>query len=88
LSQDLPAPPHSSDDDDRTTHAQEAEAEPRDPIKRYEAYLKNKGLLTDAMVEEYEARARQEVDEAQAFAEQAPYPPAENALGPVFAPSE
>lgn len=82
--------PHSSDDDDRTyrTRDEVEEWKQRDPIKRYEAYLKAKGLLTDQMVEEYEARARQEVDEAQAFAEQAPYPPAENALGPVFAPTE
>lgn len=82
--------PHSSDDDDRTYRTRE-EVEDwklRDPIKRYESYLRKKGLLTDELNQQYEDRARQEIDEAQAFAEQAPYPPAEDAFGPVYAPSE
>jgi 2-oxoisovalerate dehydrogenase E1 component alpha subunit len=79
--------PHSSDDDDRTYRTREEveEWKQRDPILRFQAYLKDKGILTDAVIEEYEARARQEIDEAQAFAEAAPYPPPENALGPLFA---
>jgi 2-oxoisovalerate dehydrogenase E1 component alpha subunit len=79
--------PHSSDDDDRTYRSREEveEWKQRDPIKRYEKYLRDKGVLTDEMVTEYEAQARQEVDAAQAFAEAAPYPPAEDALGPVYA---
>jgi len=82
--------PHSSDDDDRTYRSREEveEWKKRDPILRYEAYLKNRGILTDDIVQEYEERAKQEVDAAQAAAESAPYPPVEVALGPVFAPVE
>jgi 2-oxoisovalerate dehydrogenase E1 component alpha subunit len=81
--------PHSSDDDDRTYRSRdEVEAwKQRDPIKRFQTYLLEKGVLTDAVIEEIEARVRQEVDEAHAAAEAAPYPSAENALFPVFKPS-
>ncbi len=80
--------PHSSDDDDRTYRSREEveQWKRRDPILRFRAYLLEKGVLTGEKVEEYEARARREIDEAQAYAEAAPYPPPESALGPVFAP--
>jgi len=80
--------PHSSDDDDRTyrTRDEVEDWKQRDPIKRFQAYLLEKGILTDAMLQEIEQRVRQEVDEAHAFAENAPYPPAEDALFPVYAP--
>jgi len=82
--------PHSSDDDDRTYRGREEveEWKERDPITRFTVYLTDKGLLTGSLVEEYEARARSEVDQAQAFAEAAPYPDPENALERVFAPPE
>lgn len=82
--------PHSSDDDDRTyrSRAEVEEWKRRDPILRFQTYLRERGLLDDTQIEEVEARVRQEVDEAQAHAIAAPYPPAEDALGPVFKPLE
>jgi 2-oxoisovalerate dehydrogenase E1 component alpha subunit len=82
--------PHSSDDDDRTYRSrEEVEAwKQRDPILRFQSYLVERGILDDSRIAGYEARARQEIDEAQAAAEAAPYPPPENALGGVFAPAE
>ncbi len=82
--------PHSSDDDDRTYRSRE-EVElwkRRDPIARFQAYLLERGVLTPDLVDEYEQRARQEVDAAQRQAEEAPYPPEEACLGDVFAPVE
>ena len=79
--------PHSSDDDRTYRSREEVEQwKRRDPILRFRAYLLEKGILTSERVEEYEAHAKREIDEAQAYAEAAPYPPPESALGPVFAP--
>lgn len=80
--------PHSSDDDDRMYRTRdEVEAwKQRDPILRFQTYLRERGLLDDEANEEIEMRIRQEVDEAQAAAEAAPYPPAEDALFPLFKP--
>ena len=80
--------PHSSDDDDRTyrTRDEVEEWKRRDPILRFGAYLRARGLLDDETLDEIETRVRQEVDDAQAAAEAAPYPPAEDALFPVFKP--
>ena len=82
--------PHSSDDDDRTYRSREEveEWKRRDPIVRFQGYLRDKGLLDDAAIDEVEARVRDEIDTAQAEALAAPYPPAEDALGPVFKPVE
>ncbi len=82
--------PHSSDDDDRTYRSRdEVEAwKQRDPILRMRAYLLEKGVLTEEKVEQHEARAREQIDAAQAHAEAAPYPPPESLLGDVFAPPE
>ncbi len=82
--------PHSSDDDD-CTYRSRAEVEDwkqRDPILRYELYLRENGLLDDDLVDEIEARIRQEVDAAQVAAVAAPYPAPEDALFPVFKPVE
>jgi len=80
--------PHSSDDDDRMYRTRdEVEVwKQRDPILRFQAYLRERGLLDDEANDEIEMRIRQEVDEAQAAAEAAPYPPAEDALYPLFKP--
>ncbi len=80
--------PHSSDDDDRTYRSRDEveEWKKRDPIVRFQAYLRKKGLLDDDAIEEIEQRVRQEVDEAQANAINAPYPPAEDAMFSVFKP--
>jgi 2-oxoisovalerate dehydrogenase E1 component alpha subunit len=80
--------PHSSDDDDRTYRSRDEveDWKRRDPIQRFQSYLREKGLLDDDGIEEVEQRVRQEVDEAQAAALAAPYPPAEDAMFPVFKP--
>ncbi len=80
--------PHSSDDDDRTyrTRDEVEEWKRRDPILRFQNYLRDKGLLDDDGIEEVEQRIRQEVEEAQAGAIAAPYPPADAANFPVFKP--
>lgn len=82
--------PHSSDDDDRSYRTREEveEWKRKDPILKFEKYLMEEGILTKDMLENYEARAREEVDKAQAYAENAPYPPPEATLSDVYAPAE
>ena len=82
--------PHSSDDDDRTYRGRE-EVErwkEKDPLIRFQNALLERGVLTEALITENEASAKQLVDEAMQACEDAPYPPAEAALAPVFAEEE
>jgi 2-oxoisovalerate dehydrogenase E1 component alpha subunit len=82
--------PHSSDDDDRVYRSRE-EVESwkkKDPVIRFQKYLLDEGILTQAIVDDYEARAKAEVDAAQVDAEAAPYPAPEDAMGDVYAPVE
>jgi 2-oxoisovalerate dehydrogenase E1 component alpha subunit len=78
--------PHSSDDDDRTyrSRAEVEEWKKRDPILRMQNYLTRVNLLNAQKIQEYDARAKQVVDDADEFARNAPYPPAETALGNVW----
>lgn len=78
--------PHSSDDDDRTYRSREEveEWKKKDPILRLQQYLQNLGLLNAARMQEYEARAKQIVDDATDFAKNAPYPAPEQALENVW----
>src|SRR5713226_3104861 len=46
----------------------------KDPIKRFEAYLAEKSILTDAVKSEIEAKVKMVVDDAVRFAEQSPAP--------------
>ena len=80
--------PHSSDDDDRTYRSREEveQWKQRDPIKRFQQYLLERGILSGELVDEYEQRAKQEIDAAQRYAESAPYPAPETGVGGVFAP--
>jgi 2-oxoisovalerate dehydrogenase E1 component alpha subunit len=82
--------PHSSDDDDRSYRTREEveEWKRKGPINRFRAYLEEEGILTPAMLDDYETRARAEVDAAQAFAEAAPSPDPADGWGEVYAPSE
>lgn len=82
--------PHSSDDDDRSYRSREEveEWKRKDPILRYKHYLMAEGLLSEELNADYEDRAKRIVDDAQRDAEAAPYPPAEFALGDVYAPVE
>ncbi|MGQ9491103.1 MAG: thiamine pyrophosphate-dependent dehydrogenase E1 component subunit alpha, partial [Anaerolineae bacterium] len=78
--------PHSSDDDDRTYRSrQEVEMwKKRDPLLRFEAALRSRGLLTDELAERILARCVARVDDAVEYAQRAPYPRPEDALQPVF----
>jgi hypothetical protein len=82
--------PHSSDDDDRSYRSrEEVEAgKAREPLARYPQLLMERGLLTEAKIGEFEARAKAEVDAAQQAAEAAPYPDPEETLADVYAPLE
>jgi 2-oxoisovalerate dehydrogenase E1 component alpha subunit len=82
--------PHSSDDDDRSYRSREEveEWKAKGPIVRFRTHLESEGILTPELLEDYEHRARAEVDQAQAFAEAAADPAAEDALGDVYAPIE
>ncbi len=78
--------PHSSDDDDRTYRTrEEVEAWKRkDPVLNMRNYAQDVGLLDEKKVQEYEARAKQVVDDANQFAKNAPYPSVETALDQVW----
>ena len=79
--------PHSSDDDDRSYRSrEEVEAwKKKDPILRFQKFLTEETILTQTLLDEYEARAKAEVDAAQAAAEAAPDPAPEDALGAIYA---
>jgi 2-oxoisovalerate dehydrogenase E1 component alpha subunit len=79
--------PHSSDDDDRSYRSREEveEWKQKGPINRFREYLETEGILTPELIEDYEVRARAEVDQAQATAEAAPDPAPEDALIGVYA---
>ena len=79
--------PHSSDDDDRTYRSrQEVEnSKKRDPILLTRLALEKAGLLSPQKLDEMEARAKDEVEAAVKYAEQAPDPDPEEGAGPVYA---
>ncbi|MDO8617252.1 MAG: thiamine pyrophosphate-dependent dehydrogenase E1 component subunit alpha [Dehalococcoidia bacterium] len=78
--------PHTSDDDDRRYRTREEVEEwsKKDPLPRFAAWLKEQGIADQGALEGIQARAAQEVDEATAYAEQAPAPAPESALRHVF----
>jgi 2-oxoisovalerate dehydrogenase E1 component alpha subunit len=78
--------PHSSDDDDRAYRArEEIEAmKAEDPLELFRARLTEENVLSTAIEDELQARAKALVEEAIKFAEQAPYPDVEDASYPVF----
>lgn len=57
----------------------------RDPIPRYEDYLREKGLLDDEALAEIQERVRQEIEEAIDFAEASARPEPDAYLSEVFA---
>jgi 2-oxoisovalerate dehydrogenase E1 component alpha subunit len=82
--------PHSSDDDDRTYRSRE-EVEQwklKDPIQHFEGQLMERGLLSAAERSDYDAKARQIVDEAQRQAEQLPYPDENTIYDKLYASEE
>jgi 2-oxoisovalerate dehydrogenase E1 component alpha subunit len=78
--------PHSSDDDDRRYRSREEVDEwmKKDPLPRFESWLKEHELLDAGTLEAIQQRVAQEVDEATAYAEGAAKPPPESALDRVF----
>jgi 2-oxoisovalerate dehydrogenase E1 component alpha subunit len=72
---------HTSDDNQLTYRTpEEIEAvKTRDPIPKFAAWLKDRGLADDAFFTDIEAKAKKEVDEATDWAEAQP-PPAEEDL--------
>lgn len=81
---------HSSDDDDRAYRSPDevAKAKSLDPIITFGAYLKENGVMDDALEKEINDRIMKEVNEATDYAEQAPYADAESALKYVYAEQE
>ncbi|MEC2056853.1 thiamine pyrophosphate-dependent dehydrogenase E1 component subunit alpha [Peribacillus psychrosaccharolyticus] len=79
--------PHSSDDDDRSYRApsEVAEAKTQDPIITFGAYLKETGVMDDALEKELNDQVMAIVNEATDYAESAPYADAESALQYVYA---
>jgi len=57
----------------------------RDPIDRFEAYLRGRQVLDDATASEIEARLSKEIEEAVAFAESSPFPVGTDLTQGVFA---
>jgi 2-oxoisovalerate dehydrogenase E1 component alpha subunit len=79
--------PHSSDDDDRSYRPrEEIEAmKAQDPVTSFRKVLLGRKILTEKLDSELEAQAREQVEDAIAFAEAAPYPDVTEATYPVFA---
>ena len=79
--------PHSSDDDDTTYRTPEDKAALRmqDPLPPLREKLIESGVLAETQAKAIEDRALAEVDEAQRFAESAPFPEEAWGAGPVFA---
>jgi 2-oxoisovalerate dehydrogenase E1 component alpha subunit len=79
--------PHSSDDDDRTYRTREEveEHKKNDPLLIARRILEGRKLLDDDTSKDLEERAKQIVDEAVQYAEQAPYPSIEEGAYPVYA---
>lgn len=79
--------PHSSDDDDRSYRTREEVEENKrnDGLLRTRTLLEKEKVLTPKQMDEMEARAKTEVDEAVSYAEGAPYPDVEEGAYPVYA---
>ena len=57
----------------------------RDPIDRFEAFLRDRQVLDDVTASEIEARLSKEIEEAVAFAESSPFPEGTDLTQGVFA---
>ncbi len=79
--------PHSSDDDDTTYRTPEDKValKMQDPLPPSREMLLREGVLGESQAKAIEDRALAEVDEAQRFAESAPFPDEAWGAGPVFA---
>ena len=79
--------PHSSSDDDRAYRTKEEvdEWRQKDPIIRFERYMEEQGLLNKEEEAVLRARAKQAVDEAQQYAEAAPFASPDTIMRYVYA---
>jgi 2-oxoisovalerate dehydrogenase E1 component alpha subunit len=77
---------HTSDDDDRTYRSRDEvdEAKRKDPIPRFEDYLRSVDLADDAKIEEMRASAKDEVSKAAAEAAEAELPDPSTAADHVY----
>jgi 2-oxoisovalerate dehydrogenase E1 component alpha subunit len=77
---------HTSDDDDRTYRpsAEVQEWKRKDPIPRFERYLKSVDVLDDSVIEEVRGATKVEVTEAAKTAEAADFPDPSTAAKNVF----
>lgn len=78
---------HSSDDDDRR-YRERDEVEgwrKKDPIVRFEEYLRETGVMDEAELEELDTEIKAAVAEASAEAEAAPFAEPDGALGRLYA---
>jgi len=77
---------HTSDDDDRTYRpsAEVLEWKRKDPIPRFERYLKSVDVLDDSVIEEVRGATKVEVTEAAKTAEAADFPDPSTAAKNVF----
>ena len=78
---------HTSDDNQATYRTpQEIDAlKARDPIPRFEGWLKDRGLIDDDTIAQYRAKAQAEVDEATDWAEHQAPPTEEDLYTHVYA---
>jgi len=78
--------PHTSDDDDRRYRAREEVEEwtKKDPLVRFQAWLKEHDIADPGRLDELQEMAGREVDEATDYAEKAPTPEPESALKHVL----
>jgi pyruvate dehydrogenase E1 component alpha subunit len=74
-----------SDPGNYRTRAEIEKYQERDPIKLFIASLKEKNLIDDATVAEFENKAREEVERAAKFADQSPEPATEELFTNVYA---
>ena len=75
---------HTSQVGDTRAPRQMAAARRHDPIPRFARYLEFHGLLDDALKHQLVQRAKAEVEDAVAYASQAPPPPVERAFEDVY----
>jgi len=78
---------HTTDDNQLTYRTQEEIelVKGRDPIPKFEAWLKERGLIDDSAVKDLKAKAQVEVDEATDWAEAQPPPTDEDLYTHVYA---
>ncbi|RPJ42111.1 MAG: pyruvate dehydrogenase (acetyl-transferring) E1 component subunit alpha, partial [Deltaproteobacteria bacterium] len=76
---------HNFNDPELYRKAEEKEAwKQKCPVKRFEEYLKGRGLLDEAKVKEVYRSVNEEIEEAVCFAEASPLPSPEDTLLDVY----